>query len=281
MRYKLLIIAGALVVIGAAATGALYSAYPVQMATYGGMTRNYFISLVAPAGTVTTDLNAAYKGAGAVAPSHPAAAASAGANAGDWPSYNRTLTSERYSPLSQINTKNVGKLKVLCTYDVGQFAAFETGLIMVDNALIGTTEFDIFSLNPTTCAENWRTHEEYPPALLPANRGAAYLDGMLFRGTQDGRVLAYDLKTGKRLWETRISDPKLGEAVTAAPIAWDGKVFIGNAGGDFKGGKGHMFALDAKTGKVLWEFYLTPRVESDFALGPVGASPLDGTTWKI
>jgi hypothetical protein len=32
------------------------------------MTRNYFISLVAPAGTVTTELNADYKGAGAVAP---------------------------------------------------------------------------------------------------------------------------------------------------------------------------------------------------------------------
>ena len=34
---------------------------------------------------------------------------------------------------------------------------------------------------------------------------------MLFRGTQDGRVLAYDFKTGKRLWQTTIADPKLGE----------------------------------------------------------------------
>src|SRR5580704_4386269 len=238
MRYKLLIIAGALVVIGAAAAGALYSAYPVQMATYAGMTRNYFISLVAPAGTVTTESNAAYKGAEAVAAAPPAAAA--GTNAGDWPSYNRTLTSERYSTLSQINTKNVGKLKVLCTYDIGQFAAFESGLIMVDNALIGTTEFDIFSLNPATCAENWRTHEDYPPSLLPANRGAAYMDGMLFRGTQDGRVLAYDFKTGKRIWQTTIADLKLGETVPSAPIASDGLVFVGNAGGDFKGGKGHM-----------------------------------------
>jgi glucose dehydrogenase len=107
------------------------------------------------------------------------------AAAGDWPSYNRTLTSDRYSQLSQINTMNVGKLKVLCTYDVNQLAAFESGLIMVDNALIGTTQFDIFSLNPATCAENWRTHEDYPPSLLPANRGAAYMDGMLFRGAQD------------------------------------------------------------------------------------------------
>ncbi len=283
MRYKLLIIAGALIVIGAAAAGALYHAYPVQMATYAGMTRNYFISLVAPAGTVTTELNAGYKGAAAIAPSPPAEAASAGANAGDWPSYNRTLTSERYSPLSQINTKNVGKLKVLCTYDVNQFTAFESGLIMVDNALIGTTEFDIFSINPTTCAENWRTHEDYPPALLPANRGAAYLDGMLFRGTQDGRVLAYDFKTGKRIWETTIADVKLGETVPSAPIASDGLVFVGNAGGDFKGGKGHMFALDAKTGKIVWEFFLVPRTEGDVVRGPVGATPLnmlDMSTWK-
>jgi alcohol dehydrogenase (cytochrome c) len=80
--------------------------------------------------------------------------------AGNWPSYNRTFTSERFSQLSEINTKNVGKLKVLCTYDVGQLAAFESGLIMVNDALIGTTQFDIFSLNPATCAENWRTHED-------------------------------------------------------------------------------------------------------------------------
>ena len=225
-------------------------------------------------------MNAAYKDAGAAAPSLPAEASSPSATAGDWPSYNRTLTSERYSQLSQINTKNVGKLKVLCTYDVGQFAAFESGLIMVENALIGTTEFDIFSLNPATCAENWRTHEVYPPSLLPANRGAAYMDGMLFRGTQDGRVLAYDFKTGKRLWETTIADPKLGESVPSAPIAWDGLVFVGNAGGDFKGGKGHMYALDAKTGKIVWEFFLVPKAEGDATRGPQGATPLDMSTWK-
>jgi PQQ-dependent dehydrogenase (methanol/ethanol family) len=168
----------------------------------------------------------------------------------------------------------------LCTYDVGQFAAFESGLIMVDNALIGTTEFDIFSINPATCAENWRTHEDYPPSLLPANRGAAYMDGMLFRGTQDGRVLAYDFKTGKRIWQTTIADAKRGESVPSAPIAWDGLVFVGNAGGDYKGGKGRMYALDAKTGKIVWEFFLVPRAEGDVTRGPQGTTPLNMSTWK-
>ena len=280
MWRKLIIIAVTLGVIGAATGGALYYLYPVQVSLLGAMTRNYVLSLFAPPGTATTELNAAYKDSGAAAPSLPAGASSPSVTAGDWPSYNRTLASERHSPLDQINTRNVGKLKVLCTYDVGQFAAFESGLIVVDNALIGTTEFDIFSINPATCTENWRTHEVYPPSLLPANRGAAYMDGMLFRGTQDGRVLAYDFKTGKRLWETRIADPKRGESVPSAPIAWDGHVFVGNAGGDYKGGKGHMYALDAKTGKIIWEFFLVPRAEGEATRGPQGASPLDTSTWK-
>ena len=66
----------------------------------------------------------------------------------------------------------------------------------------------------------------------------------------------------------------------AAPIAWQGLVFIGNAGGDFKGGKGRMYALDAKTGKIVWEFFLVPKTEGDPVRGPEGASPLDTSTWK-
>ena len=267
-----------LIAIAAAAGGAgitFFVANKSRVEVAVGETRSELLSLRAPSGTVTTEINPAYKGAAA-----PAAAAIPSPAAADWPSYNKTLSSERFSDLSQINTKNVGKLQVLCTYDTGRFASFETGLIMVEGALIGTTEFDIFSIDPATCAVNWRMHEEYPAYVIPTNRGAAYLDGMLFRGTEDGRVLAYNFKTGKRLWETTISDVKKEEAVPAAPIAWEGLVFIGNAGGDFKGGKGHMFALEAKTGKIVWEFFLVPKVEGDTVRGPLGATPLDNSTWK-
>ena len=134
--------------------------------------------------------------------------------------------------------------------------------------------------DPATCKENWRTHEEYPPALLPANRGAAYLDGTLFRGTNDGRVLAYDFKTGKRHWETTIADVSKGETVPAAPIAWNGLVFIGNAGGTSRAERATCSALDAKTGKIVWEFFLVPKEEGDEARAPLGPSPLDKSSWK-
>ena len=278
-KRKFFVIVVALIVIGAVAGLALNYAYPVQVATLAGLTRNYIISST-PAGTTTTELNAAYKGAEAAAASPAADAPSASATTGDWPSYNRTVTSDRYSQLSEINTKNVGQLKVLCTYDVGEYSAFESGLIMVENALIGTTVYRHLLAQPGDLRAELANARGLSAQHLPANRGAAYLDGMLFRGTQDGRVLAYDFKTGKRIWETTIADPKLGEIVSAAPIAWDGLVFVGNAGGDFKGGKGRMYALDAKTGKIVWEFFLVPKAEGDIVRGPQGKSPLDTATWK-
>ena len=270
----------AVVLVGVGAGIALYYLFPHEALRYTIFARSYIHSWTAPAGTTTTELNPAYEAPGIRAPKLASVAATANAAVdGEWPSYNRTLTSERYSPLDEINPKTIEKLKVICTYDTKQFTNFESGLIMVNGALIGTTELDIFSIDPVTCAENWRTHENIPPSYYATNRGPSYLDGMLFRGFQNGRVRAYDSKTGKPIWETAIADPKLGESVGAAPIAWDGLVFVGNASGDAKGGKGRVYGLDAKTGKIVWEFYLVPKVESDPTRGPEGASPLDTSTW--
>jgi hypothetical protein len=82
VKKRLFIIACALVVIGAAAAAALNHACPVQMATYAGLTRNYFILVIALAGTITTELNATYRGAGNVAPLPAAEALSPSAR--DW-----------------------------------------------------------------------------------------------------------------------------------------------------------------------------------------------------
>jgi hypothetical protein len=217
MRHWVIVVIVAVIAAGVGAAAALYFAYPNQVQLVGGEARSELLSLNAPPGTLTTEANAAFKGRG-TAP-QPAAAAPGG-EAGDWPSYNKTLTTERFSDLSQINTQNVGKLKVLCTYNTNTYSSFETGLIMIEGALIGTTEYDIFSIDPGSCAQNWHTHEDFAAYILPLNRGAAYLDGKLFRGTEDGRVLACDFKTGTRLWETTIADQKKGETVPTAPIGW-------------------------------------------------------------
>src|SRR5215469_738669 len=267
------------VIVGGIAVGYLSYVFWDQTVLIGSMAINYVRYWSAPAGTLETEVAQA----GATAQPSTASAspqAASGAVEGDWPSYNKTLTSNRFSQLSQINRTNADKLRVLCTYDTGQYTGFNSGLLEVNGALIFVTAFDLFSIDPSTCRENWRTHESYVPATpQEVNRGAAYMNGMLFRGTQDARVLAYDFKTGNRIWETFIGDPKKGESAPAAPIAWNGLVFIGNAGGDIKGVKGRMYALDAKTGKIVWEFYLVPKAQGDPTRGPLGASPLNASTW--
>ncbi len=200
----------------------------------------------------------------------------------DWPSYNNTLTSERYVNLDAIDAKNVAGLKVLCSFDTGEQMSFQTGLVEVGGALFATTEHDTFSIDANNCKQNWRTHGEFAAGALKVNRGLAWLDGRVFRGTADGRVIAYSAKNGTPLWSTTIADPAKGESVPAAPIAWNGLVFIGNAGGDNKGVKGRMYALDAKTGHIVWEFYMVPKTPSDVARGPEapGAVPNAATSWQ-
>ena len=249
-----------------------------------GIVMNTFLSAHNPSGTLMSEVNESPIASSPVAvqaPTTPQADAQP-PDIGTWSSYNGTLTSQRYSLLSEINTKNINRLKVLCSYDTKLHEGFETGPIMVNGALIGTTVKDTFSIDPTTCQENWRTHEEYAlPTPLTVNRGAAYLDGRLFRGTLDGRVLAYDFKTGKRLWETAIADPKTGELVDAAPIAWNGLVFIGISFGDVKGIKGRVYALSAQSGSIVWETYLVPKTGTDVTRGPEGPMPAAAiTTWK-
>src|SRR5215469_8800537 len=130
MRRKVFVTVGALAVAGVAIAVVLFVIYPVQFLIFGALMRNYFLTWSTPQGMTTLEVNAAYKAPQTLAPSTAAESAMPGVTGGDWPSYNRTLTSERFAPLSEINTQNTSKLKVLCTYDTGSFTAFESGLIM-------------------------------------------------------------------------------------------------------------------------------------------------------
>jgi len=277
MRF-LAIVGAAIVVIGL--TLSLCGWTPLALLSY---VMNSVLSAGNPTGTLSVEVRSDPVVVQPVATSTRGSedANSGGSESGNWPSYNRTVTSARFSPLSQINTHTVGSLKILCSYDTKLRESFQSGLIVVNGALIGTTALDTFSIDPANCHENWRVHEEYKPAGQKVNRGAAYLDGRVFRGFLDGQVRAYDFKSGSVLWKTAIADPARGELIDAAPIASQGLVFVGIALGDVKGFKGRMYALAADTGRVVWETYLVPKAEGDPSRGPAGTMPASAaTTWR-
>ena len=215
--------------------------------------------------------NASDKGAanGTGATTGAASGSATVANA-NWAAYNNDPASTRYSSLAEITTQNVASLKPLCEIRLGEEGAFESGPVVIGDTMFVTTPHTTVALNATNCAVIWRSVDQPKQKdVFPVNRGVAYLDGRLFRGTPDGRLLALDAKSGKVLWDVQAGDPKVGEFLSSAPIAWNGTVFTGVAGSDW-GVRGHMMAFDAATGKEKWRFYTIP----------MGNEP-GAETWKL
>ncbi len=177
----------------------------------------------------------------------------------DWPAYNRTLAGDRYSPLAAITTANVGRLALRCEYTLPEVVAFQTGPLVVHGTMYFTTFEGSYAIDAASCKEKWSRHAKSagPPGLA-VNRGFAYLDGRLYRGTADAHVIALDAADGRLLWDRALPVQGRGISIPMAPIAADGRVYVGNAGGDTVGVTGHVFALDARDGHLLWRFDVVP-----------------------
>jgi len=210
--------------------------------------------------------------AGAASSAPAAAPAAENVAAADWPSYNRTLAGDRFSPLAEIDRGNVAQLRVACTYVLPEVSAMQAGPIVVDGTMYFTTERSSYSIDAATCAQKWRVERQSSrPSPLGVQRGFAYLDGKLFRGTSDAHVLALDAADGHTLWDITIDVAATpGVSMPMAPIAANGLVFIGNAGGDQTGVTGHVYALDARDGRVVWRFDVVPEDPAVRATWPNG-----------
>ena len=70
----------------------------------------------------------------------------------------------------------------MCVYDLNVDTSFQTGPIVIGRTLYATTDKEILAIDAETCRQKWRVREDGPSLGLRVNRGAAYLDGRLFRG---------------------------------------------------------------------------------------------------
>lgn len=204
----------------------------------------------------------------------------------DWLAYNNSRAGDRYVALGQIDTANVDRLRRACVFQLDAPVNMQAGLIEVAGTLYFTTLEDTYAIDARDCRLRWRHTYRLArrPVLDPnqVNRGVAYLDGRLFRGSNDGRLYALDAATGRELWNVAIGDPATGETFPAAPQAWNGRVFIGNAGGDNFGVTGRMMAFDAASGKRLWSADLVPDAGPASQTWPPATATVPkggGATW--
>jgi alcohol dehydrogenase (cytochrome c) len=188
-----------------------------------------------------------------------AAGSTATVSQGDWQTYNRTFTGDRFSPLTEITADNVARLAPVCTFDTGEKVSFQAGPIVVGGIMYVTSDTTTYAVDAATCALKWKQQHPHGPTALTVNRGAAYDNGRLFRGAGGGHVIAMDAATGRTIWDVTLAPSTAGMTVPMAPVAWNGLVFVGNAGGDVFGVTGHVWALDQNDGKTVWRFDSVPE----------------------
>ena len=91
-------------------------------------------------------------------------------------------------------------------------------------------------------------------------------------------MIAIDANTGKEVWRTKVADIQKGETMTMAPLVAEGKVLVGNSGGEM-GVRGWLTALDAGSGKIVWRAYSTGP-DKDVLIGPNYHPPYAGEQGK-
>lgn len=186
------------------------------------------------------------------------------ADGGEWLSYGRTYDEQRFSPLDQINTGNVGELGLAWHADLDTARGQEATPLVIDGKIYVTTAWSkVKAFDATTGKPLWDFDPKVPgetgvkACCDVVNRGLAAWGNMLFLGTLDGRLIALDRGTGREIWSKVTVDQDKSYTITGAPRVIDGMVIIGNGGAEF-GVRGFVAAYDAATGKQLWKFYTVP-----------------------
>jgi quinohemoprotein ethanol dehydrogenase len=182
----------------------------------------------------------------------------------DWPAYGRTFNESRFSPLTEVNDSNVSRLGLAWYLDLDVTNSITAPVEAGGVIYLAAGYSIVHAIRATDGRLLWRYDPKVPEAAgqkLRAGwgiRGLALWKDKVYVGTQDGRLLALHARTGKPAWSVQTLDPDSGAFISGAPRAFNGKIVIGNAGGDFSPLRGYVTAYDAETGRQIWRFYVVP-----------------------
>ena len=195
---------------------------------------------------------------------------------GEWRSQARDYANTRYSPLDQVNTGNVARLRVAWSFADGVQYGHEGAPLVVGDTMYVVSPFPdtayALDLSKPGAPVKWK-FSPHPAQLAIGKaccdavlRGWAYANGKLIYSLLDAHVVAVDANTGKELWRTKMGNVESGVTMTGPAFVVGNKVFVGNSGGEM-GVSGWFAALDVDTGKQLWRAYSTGSDEQ-VRIGP-------------
>lgn len=179
----------------------------------------------------------------------------------NWLMIRRTYDGAGYSPLNQITSKNVSKLKPVWGVLTGEGRVHEAAPIVNNGVMfVSTPNNQVMAMDVKTGNILWRYKRPRPAgANVPhdTSRGVALYGDRVYFAAGEAVVVALDAKTGKPVWETSVADNNSGYYISLAPLAAGGKLMVGTSGGEF-GVRGFVAGLDLDTGKEVWRTYTIP-----------------------
>ncbi len=210
---------------------------------------------------------------------------------GDVVSYGGAPHQHRFSKLDKINTRTVKNLVPAWTFSFGgeKQRGQQAQPVVYGGRIFTTASYSrAFAVDARTGQKIWEYNHRLPEGILPCcdviNRGGALYGDLFIFGTLDGVVVGLNQATGKVAWKTTLGDYATGVSITHSPIVVKGKVLVAIAGSEF-GVVGKVSALDALTGKIVWE---RPTIEGwmgtkdgqDNGLTGVTNATWPGDLWK-
>ena len=207
----------------------------------------------------------------------------------EWNKHGGTDAEQRFSVLKQITPENIDQLGLAWAFDLGVSRGIEATPLVVDGVIYVTATWNkVFALDARSGELLWQFDPQVDRSKAAdlccdaVNRGVAYSAGKIITGTIDGRLLAIDAKTGKKLWDVITVDQSKPYTITGAPRIVNGKAIIGNGGAEY-GVRGYVSAYDVNSGEMLWRFYTVPgNPEDGFenATMAKAAKTWNGEWWK-
>jgi quinohemoprotein ethanol dehydrogenase len=185
--------------------------------------------------------------------------------AGQWSTVGGDSGNTRYSSLAQINSQNVTKLGAAWMSEKIEPPPSSRAMPVIDDGLMFLTAPPyVYAIDITSGKIAWKYHlaaDTEPGAPVtgsPAREGVAVGEGFVFVGLSDSHLIALREKTGELAWKTSLVDPAGSNTggPSGAPLYADGLVSIGTNGDN--GNRGQIVALDAKTGREAWRFFVIP-----------------------
>jgi alcohol dehydrogenase (cytochrome c) len=148
----------------------------------------------------------------------------------DWLSWRRTSDGQGFSPLTQINKKNVRSLRLAWSMTMQEGSNQVTPIVSQGVMFLTHPGNVIQAIDAATGDLIWTFEYDYPETsrtLGGPTRNIAILGNKLFMATYDASLIAIDARTGKLIWKTVKADYQEGFTHTSGPIIANGIVVSG------------------------------------------------------